>query len=409
MTTITKENLESKYKEVSTEYVDINNRLNVALMDNTVSEDQMIDLKKQASAAKTRMQGLKFQIDQMTDESENQAQNVSQKTLQEAEAAAKIKDEKQVKAFKNMLISQNIQDAIEGGIGLSEGQVLIPEQILTPEQDTNQFPHLKDLIRTITVSSTTGKLPIFAVSDQVMKEHKEFTPTDPSNAPVVKTINWDLVSYTAQYIYSQELIKDSAYDWESELQMVMSELEDNTDDNLIVDQLTKDIPANKSTDLIKDMKHILNKELLPNDSRNSTIIMSQTAYDDLDSLKDTLGRGLFESDLTSPSGSLFKGRNIVTVSDLLFPGAKDGDENIIIAPLQKAAINFKQGTITGQFQDTHDMWYKALGLWLRQNVVQARQDVIKIIGSVSNKSNSDTGATGNSGSGASGATGKGDK
>lgn len=369
------EQLESKYKEVSTDYVDLNNRLNVALLDNATSLEDMTKLKKDASRAKTRMQTIKMQIDTANKDNAAAEKSLPIKDIKNAGDAAKIK---QRKAFKNMLMSGDIRDAVTGGIGLDHGSVLIPEEILAPEHDQQQFPHLKDMIRTVSVNSTTGKLPVFLTSDDVMKEHKEFTPTQPSNAKTVKGIIYNLKSYTAQYIYSQELLSDSSYDWVSELRQTMMELEDNTDDMLITQALTKDVTANStaSATLIKDLKHILNKMLLPTDSKNSTLLMSQTAYDDLDSLTDTMGRGLFETDLASPSGSMFKGRPIVTVSDLLFPNAKDGDENIIVAPLPKAVINFKQREITGQFQDTTDQWYQALCIYLRQDIEQARKDVI---------------------------------
>lgn len=374
----TKEDLESKYKEVSTEYVDLNNKLNVALLDNSTSLDDMTEMKKNAAYAKTRMQTIKAQIDAMNADERAKASVEPAKKLKDAGSSAKIKGEQQVKAFKNMLISGDIRDAVTGGIGLQQGSVLIPEQILAPEHDQPQFPHLKDMIRTIAVTSTTGKLPVFQTSNDVMKEHTEFTSTDNFNAKQIKPVNYDLKSYTAQYVYSQELLSDSAYDWEAEIRQTMMELEDNTDDVLITQALTQGVTAATTTsaNLIKDLKHILNKQLLPIDSQAATLLMSQSAYDDLDSLTDTMGRGLFETDLTSPSGSRFKGRPIVTVSDVLFPNAKDGDENVVVAPLPKAIINFKQSTITGQFQDTHDMWYKALGIYLRQNIVKARKDVI---------------------------------
>lgn len=375
---VTTKQLESKYKEASTEYVDLNNKLNIALLDNATTLEDMTQLKKDASRAKTRMQTIKMQIDAANKDNKAAEKSLPIKDIKNAGDAAKIKAEKQKQALKNMLVSGNIQDAVTGGIGLQQGGVLIPEQILAPEHDQQQFPHLKDMIRTVAVTSTTGKLPVFTTSDDVMKEHVEFTPTQPSNAKTVKGIIYNLKSYTAQYIYSQELLSDSSYDWVSELRQTMMELEDNTDDMLITQALTKDVAptTTASSTLIKDLKHILNKMLLPNDSKASTLLMSQSAYDDLDSLTDTMGRGLFETDLTSPSGSMFKGRPIVTVSDLLFPNAKDGDENIIVAPLPKAVINFKQSEITGQFQDTTDQWYQSLGLYLRQDIEQARKDVI---------------------------------
>ena len=75
------------------------------------------------------------------------------------------------------------------------------------------------------------------------------------------------------------------------------------------------------------------------------------------------------------------GKSVVVVDDTLFPAAKNGDANIVIAPLQKAIINFKNNEITGKLIDTYDIWYQLLGMYLRQDVVQARKDLITLIAS----------------------------
>ena len=72
---------------------------------------------------------------------------------------------------------------------------------------------------------------------------------------------------------------------------------------------------------------------------------------------------------------------VTVVDDTLFPSAKQGDVNIVVAPLQKAVIKFKSNEITGQFLDTSDIWYKALGIYLREDVVQANKDVINWVSS----------------------------
>lgn len=53
------------------------------------------------------------------------------------------------------------RDNTTGGIGLSNGQVLIPQDILPAEHEQHQFPRLGNLVRQIAVKHTTGKLPVF--------------------------------------------------------------------------------------------------------------------------------------------------------------------------------------------------------------------------------------------------------
>lgn len=279
-----------------------------------------------------------------------------------------------VMAFEKFLKTGEARDVT--GISLKEGAVIIPETIMTPEHEQHQFPRLGSLVRRVSVSTTTGKLPVFMTSDDVLQAHNEYAPTDKGAAPEIQQILWDLKTFTGAYAFSQELMSDSSYNWQAELQARLVELRDNTDDQLIMSALTNGIKAVESTDLIADIKTALNLTLKPQDSQQSTIILSQSAYNALDQIKDGEGRPMLQPNIAQGTGYSFLGKTVVVIDDTLFPKAKVGDINAIVAPLQKAVINFKLTEITGQFQDTYDIWYKQLGIFLREDVVQARKDLI---------------------------------
>lgn len=281
---------------------------------------------------------------------------------------------------------------VTGGIGLSDGSVLIPQDILNVEHETHQFPRLGSLVRTVSVKHTTGKLPVMWDTDEKLAAHAEYGTTAPGKRPTIVPINWDLQTYTGAYVYSQDLLSDSDYDWLSELAQSLITLRDNTNDDLIIKALTDGITAVEATDLVAAIKTALNMTLKPNDSAAASIVLSQSAFNALDQLKDTQGRPLVQPDLTKGTGSTILGKTVVVIDDTLFPGAKAGDVNIIIAPLQKAVINFKNNEITGKFMDTYDIWYQQLGIYLREDVVQARKDlIINIKGTTGTASGSTTG------------------
>lgn len=294
--------------------------------------------------------------------------------------SAGTKDE--VRAFADYLKNGSKYDRRDvSGIGLPVGRVIIPKTILTPEQKQYQFPRLSGLVRTVSVKTTTGMLPLFDLADGTLAEHSEFAETTPNNAPAVQEIDWKLQTYTGRYVFSQELMSDSTYDWQSELSSCLITLRDNTDDSLIMQALTTN-PTNKvasSTDVIADLKKALNVNLQPMDSQQATVIVSQSAFNYLDTLTDKIGRPLINENLTEGMGKQLLGHQLVVVPDTLFPSAKAGDINLIVAPLKKAVINFKQSEITGQFQDTSDVWYKQLGIFLREDVVAARPDLVTTI------------------------------
>lgn len=298
--------------------------------------------------------------------------------------STKLNDPKEsiTRDFANFLKTGQVADSIsraDNNIGLNSGSVIIPETILTPEHEQHQFPRLGSLVRTVKVSTTTGKLPVFQTSSDKLSVHTEFQPSERHAAPEIKPINWDLKTYTGNYAFSQDLISDSSYNWQSELSSRLQELKDNTNDDLIINALTNGVTTKTATDLISDIKTALNVNLKPQDSQAASIVLSQSAFNELDQMTDKEGRPLVQPDVTKGTGQSILGKTVVVVDDLLFPAAKAGDANIIVAPLQKAVINFQNNEITGQFIDSYDVWYKILGIYLREDVVQARKDLITLI------------------------------
>ena len=312
------------------------------------------------------------------------AANDNQENGDEKPMSIKLNDNKNqvIRDFGEYLKTGVVADSIrrdDNNVKLNDGSVLIPDTILTPEHEQHQFPRLGNMVRTISVKTTTGKLPVFQTSDDTLSAHTEFEPTQRHKVPEIKPIKWDLQTYTANYAVSQDLLSDSTYPWISELQSRLQELEDNTDYQHIITQLTNGVTAATATDLISDIKTALNVNLKPQDSQLASIVLSQSAFNELDQMTDKMGRPLVQPDVTKSTGSMILGKSVVVVDDTLFPAAKNGDANIIVAPLQKAIINFKNNEITGKLIDTYDIWYQLLGIYLRQDVVQARKDLITLI------------------------------
>ncbi|MBS5831769.1 MAG: phage major capsid protein [Lactobacillus jensenii] len=269
------------------------------------------------------------------------------------------------------------RDATEGGIGLSTGQVLIPQDILTPEHDQHQFARLGSMIRNISVKHSTGKLPYFPEeTGKLTKRTGEFAQSDSGSQPEIKKILWDLQSFSKKYPYSIELLNDSDYNWEAELAQRCIELRDNTDDDEIMKVLTKGITATTTKDLLASITETIDKKLKPNDSKQSSIVLSQAAFYYLDTMKDTMNRPLIQPDVTKATDGVIKGKSVVIIDDTLFPNAKAGDVNMIIAPLQKAAIKFMQTEVTGKFIDTYDEFFRILGIYMRADYQQYRGDLI---------------------------------
>ncbi|WP_242362033.1 phage major capsid protein [Limosilactobacillus antri] len=288
--------------------------------------------------------------------------------------------------FAHYLVTREMRpslqrDAAAQGVGLTQGSVLIPETILAANHETHQFPRLEDYVHSLSVTTTTGKQPYFEENTGVLQTKEEFASANNANLSALKFINWDLKTYAGKLALSRELLMDSSKgsseNWLAEAQSQMWDLQDNTNDSLISAALLSGSTAKNATDAIADLKTILNVNLKPQDSANSQIVLTQSAYNALDQLKDNFGRPLLQPDPTSKTSNLLLGKSVVTIADTLL--GKAGEAIAVVAPLSKVIYDFQMGQVTGQFVDNFDIFDTTLGVFLRKDVVNGRPDLVNIL------------------------------
>lgn len=298
---------------------------------------------------------------------------------------AKVKE--QLRDFAHYLLTREVRpslkrdDAGVTGIGLTQGSVLIPETILSANHETHQFPRLEQYVHSVSVSTTTGKQPYFEENTGVLQTKEEFAHAKDIELSALKFINWDLKTYAGKLALSRELLMDSekgsSENWLTEAQNQMRDLQDNTNDSLIAAALQNGTTAKTASDAVADMKTILNVNLKPQDSSQAQIVLTQSAYNALDQLKDGFGRPLLQPDPTSATSNLLFGKPVIKVDDTLF--GKAGDAIAVIAPLNKVIYDFQMGQVSGQFIDNFDIFDTTLGVFLRKDVENGRPDLVNIL------------------------------
>lgn len=291
------------------------------------------------------------------------------------------KSEEITREFKNYLLTRDLTGELKratAGVGLPTGAVLIPKTIMAPEHEQHQFPRLGSLVHNVSVSTTTGIVPVFQTTDQKLQTKAEFDHSADASSKLIKQIAWTLKSYGSKFTTSRDLLMDSNYDWISELQQTLGDLKDNTDDSLIANALITNA-TNKvtATDAIADIKTALNVNLKPVDSRNAQIILSQSAYNALDQLKDAFGRPLLQPDPTNATANRLFGKTVIVVDDNLL--GKAGEANVVVTPLNRSIYSFNEGQVSGQFLDNFDVFDVVLGVFVRKDVEVARPDLITTI------------------------------
>lgn len=320
-----------------------------------------------------------------TNSQENQNKGEHVRMIDITPNSHETRDAQEINEFGNFLRTKNLSDNLRdaaAGVGLSYGQVLIPKTFLPAEHEQYQFPRLEQYVKKVSAPTTTGQWSYFEDTTDVLETKEEFDHAKTGTPKGIKTVVWNLQTYAKKYPISKELISDSKAgvtpNWVAEIQSTIQELEDNTNDKLISAQFNAD-GVNKVTakDAINDLKHVLNVNLKPLDSAAAQIVLSVSARDALDQLKDNFGRPLLQPDPTSATANRLFGKPVVVVPDELL--GKSCEANAVVAPLGKAIVDFQNDRVTGQFLDNFDMFENILGIYVRKDVKAVRPDLINVI------------------------------
>lgn len=295
-------------------------------------------------------------------------------------------NDQELRDFAHYLVTREMRpslqrDAAVQGVGLTQGSVLIPQSILAPLHETHQFNRLEDFTHNVAVTTTTGKQPYFEENTGVLQTKAEFDHAKDVQLSNLKFINWDLKTYAGKLALSREVLMDSekgSYEnWLVEAQQQMKELQNNTNDSLIAQQLMNGATTHNATDAVQDMKTVLNVNLQPKDSEASQIILTASAYNALDQLKDGFGRPLLQPDPSKATTNMLFGKPVIKVADTLL--GKAGDAIAVITPLSKVIYNFQMGQVSGQFIDNYDLFDTTLGVFIRKDVVNGRPDLVNVL------------------------------
>lgn len=294
----------------------------------------------------------------------------------------------QLAEFKDYILTghagEELRDVTASNVGLPQGNVVIPETILTATHEVHQYPRLKQYANNINVTTPTGKQPYFTEQTEGLYDKTEFDHAKAVGISPIKTFNWEVKAHAAQVPISRELIMSTAKvgtapAWVSEAQSQISTRLDNFWDSVQAQALmTNPGSSVTATDAVADIKHALNANLQPQDRANAQILLTNSAFDKLDQIKDGIGRPMLQPDPTNSTPGRLFGKDLVVLPDELL-GSKAGDAVAVVAPLKRVLYNFQLGQVSGQFDDTYDLFMVYLGILLLSDTVNARPDLVSVI------------------------------
>ncbi|MCV3330528.1 phage major capsid protein [Pediococcus pentosaceus] len=285
---------------------------------------------------------------------------------------AKQKEEKKenrTRSIENYIRSHGtVRDA-----GLKTGDIgaMIPEEIIyNPEAEINSVTDLSALVTKTPATTGSGTYPILKRATAVMNSVAELEENPALAKPEFENVTWKIATYRGAIPISEESIQDTQVPLMPVIQKNASEQRLNTLNKAISAKLVAfNAKASTADTVADDLKHVLNVDLDP--AYDKSIVLSQSAYQVLDTLKDKEGRYLLQESITAASGLTLFGKQVVVVNDELL--GQVGEAHIWVGDLKRAILYINR-------VDTQISWVKNeiygqyLGLAMRFDVEVADKE-----------------------------------
>lgn len=255
----------------------------------------------------------------------------------------------ETEAFLNYVKSKGAQ---RDNVTSVEAQPIIPEDIkYTPEELPETFVDLKKFVNVQPVTTASGSHPILNPAQETMVSVEELAKNPELASPKFTDIDYKVKTYRGQIPVSQEALDDSEANLANIIAKNNARQAVNTTNKYIADVMKSFAPVDTAN--LDDIKAIINVEIDP--AYNLSLVVSQSFYQALDTLKDKNGQYLLKQDITSPTGTVLFGRPVFIIKDELFGTKGDkkafiGDLNysVFFADRKQASVKWVENEIYGQ-------------------------------------------------------------
>ena len=205
----------------------------------------------------------------------------------------------------------------EGGFKEVDAGILIPVEILAPQEKPEDIVDLKNYVKNVSVNSASGKYPVIAKSGSKMSTVEELEQNPELSKPKISNIDYSIATRRGYIPISQEAIDDADYDVTGLIRDEINDQSRNTR-NTDIATVLKSATA-KSVTGLDGLKDLVNKEIKK--VYPVKFIISASLYAELDKLKDKNGRYLLQDSITSSSGKVLSGKEVIVLDDEMIAGA----------------------------------------------------------------------------------------
>lgn len=243
------------------------------------------------------------------------------------------------------------------GITSTDVGAIIPEDIIyNPEAAIDTVTDLGNLVTKTPVKTASGKYPILKKASGAMPTVAELEKNPEMATPDFNNVAWEVATYREAIPVSQESIEDAQVDLVAIVSQWVQQRKTATTNAKIAAALSafKAKSATSAT-LVDDLKTIKNTAFDP--AYNLSWVVTASAYNALDLLKDTTGRPLLQEEIGIATGTTLFGKPLTVVEDAAFGGA-EGVKQLFIGDLKRAilfanradaAVRWVDDNVHGQF------------------------------------------------------------
>lgn len=302
--------LNNAWIEAGQKVSDLNEKLNVALMDDSFDQAAFADLKEQRDQAKQRRNALKDQLNEARAAEVVKMHDEDKKPLTDSELSMK---DKFVKEFKDMVTT--------GTSGTGNGGLTIPDDIRTTINTlVRQYASLQNLVRVESVTTESGSRVYEKFSDikPLASLDDETAAIGDNDDPELTTIKYLIKRYAGITTVTNTLLKDTAENIIAWLSTWIARKVVVTRNQAILAVMNK---ASKKPTIAKfdDIKNLELTALDPAINATSSFLTNQSGFAVLAKVKNAMGNYLVQRDPTSPEIYRIGGKPVTVVADRWLP------------------------------------------------------------------------------------------
>ncbi len=240
------------------------------------------------------------------------------------------------------------------GIKSTDVGAVIPKEIIyNPEAAIATVTDLSSLVTKTAVTTSKGNYPILKRASTKLATVAELAKNPELGKPEFTNVEWSVDTYRGYIPVSQESIDDAEVDLVALVSNWINQVKVNTSNEKIAAVLAKFTAKSvKTATLVDDLKTIKNTSFDP--AYNLSWVVTASAYNALDLLKDTTGRPLLQEEIGSATGTTLFGKPLTVVEDTAFGGIS-GVKQLFIGDLERASLfaNREEAAVRWVDNDVH--------------------------------------------------------